>query len=157
MMVTGLEDHVLTIEQWLRPDRQTQIWLSSRTQDVHPLCEDLLKDYVQVSFGVKEVPFVGKFEHIAIVCDETEKIDQLVTLLEDILSEGRQKVIVFVETKQTVEYVVTFLTLREWPVIGVHGNKRDDELDWALSAFRERRGFHSRVYRHVRAKTGWGR
>ncbi|KAL3194529.1 hypothetical protein MRX96_016163 [Rhipicephalus microplus] len=136
MMVTGLEDHVLTIEQWLRPDRQTQIWLSSRTQDVHPLCEDLLEDYVQVSFGVKEVPSVGKFEHIAIVCDETEKIDQLVTLLEDILSEGRQKVIVFVETKQTVDDVVTFLTLREWPVIGVHGNKRDDELDWALSAFR---------------------
>ncbi|KAL1478528.1 hypothetical protein MTO96_016213 [Rhipicephalus appendiculatus] len=136
MMVTGLEDHVLALEQWLRPDRQTQIWVSSRTQEVHPLCEDLLEDYVQVSFGVKTAPSVGNVEQIAIVCDEAEKNDRLVTLLEDILNEGRHKVIVFVELKQTVDDVATLLTLREWPVVGVHGNKRDDELDWALAAFR---------------------
>ncbi|XP_037528350.1 probable ATP-dependent RNA helicase DDX5 [Rhipicephalus sanguineus] len=136
VVVTGMEDHVLAIEQWLRPDRQTQIWLSSRTQDVHPLCEDLLEDYVLVSIGVKTTPSDQSIEQIAIVCEEAEKNDRLVTVLEDILKEERHKVIIFVETKQTVDDIATLLLLREWPVVGVHGKKRDDELDGALAAFR---------------------
>ncbi|KAH7935394.1 hypothetical protein HPB52_006893 [Rhipicephalus sanguineus] len=104
--------------------------------DVHPLCEDLLDDYVQVNVGVKTAPFDRNVEQIPIVCDEAEKNNRLVTVLEDILNEGRHKVIVFVETKQTVDDVATLLLLRDWPVVGVHGNKRDDELDWALAAFR---------------------
>ncbi|KAH6941934.1 hypothetical protein HPB50_024450 [Hyalomma asiaticum] len=136
MVDMGLEHQIQVIRDWIRPDRQTQIWLSSRTQNTHPICEDLLEDYVQVSIGVKTAPRGQNVEQIALVCDEAEKNDRLLAVLEDILNEVHHKVIVFVETKRAVDDVVSFLLPRKWPVVGVHGNMRDDQLDWALAAFR---------------------
>ncbi|XP_037528351.1 probable ATP-dependent RNA helicase DDX5 [Rhipicephalus sanguineus] len=137
MVDVGLEDEVRAIVDWMPPGRQTQIWLNSRTRNMRLLCEDLLDDYVQVSIGVKMVLSDQNVEQIAIVCDEAEKNDRLLSVLQDILNESSSKVIVFVETKRTVDDVATLLLLREWPVIGVHGKKKDDKLDWAFTTFRD--------------------
>ncbi|KAH7971146.1 hypothetical protein HPB49_019503 [Dermacentor silvarum] len=137
MVDMGLEFQIYATTEWIRPDHQTQVWLTSRTQNVRPLCEDLLEDYVQVSIGVKPAFRNETAEHIVFVCDEQEKNDRLVALLQDIDNGARDKVIVFAESKQAVEDIVGLLVFREFPVIGIHGKKTDDELDWALASFRE--------------------
>nr|XP_050024021.1 probable ATP-dependent RNA helicase DDX5 [Dermacentor andersoni] len=137
MMDLGIEFQIQAIREWIRPDHQTQVWLPSRTQNVRPLCEDLLEDYVQVSIDVKPALPHDSVEQIVFVCDEADKGERLVELLQDIDDEARDKVIIFAETKQTVDDIVGLLALREHPAIGIHGKKTDEELDWALSSFRE--------------------
>lgn len=138
MVDMGLEIQIQAITQWIRPDHQTQIWLTSRTLNVYPLCEDLLNDYIQVRIDVKPELRDETVEQIVFVCDEGEKSERLVELLQDILNEPQHKVMVFAETRQTVDDIVTLLMLRELPVIGIHGKKRDEQQDWALASFQSK-------------------
>ncbi|XP_037555667.1 probable ATP-dependent RNA helicase DDX5 [Dermacentor silvarum] len=120
----GLEVEIQAIAEWIRPDHQTQIWLTSLTHNVHPLCEDLLDDYVQVSIGVKPAPRALTVEQVVFVGDEAEKSERLIAILQDILNKRHHKVIVFVESKQAVDRLVGMLVFRDFPAIGIHSKRR---------------------------------
>ncbi|KAH7935396.1 hypothetical protein HPB52_006895 [Rhipicephalus sanguineus] len=135
MVDIGPEDLVKTIVEWMRPDHQTQIWLSSRTQKVRILCEYLLDDYVQVNIEVPAASRDQAVRHIVVVSEEAEKKDRLIVLLQDIVNVARNKVIVFVETKERVDDLMGLLLVRRLTVLGVHGKMKEKEKDWALDSF----------------------
>ncbi|KAL1447876.1 hypothetical protein MTO96_044196 [Rhipicephalus appendiculatus] len=64
------------------------------------------------------------------------KEDRLVALFEDILDDKGDKAVVFVETKGKVDDLVSSLRLRDWPAVGIHGKKTEQEREWALNALR---------------------
>ncbi|KAL1481289.1 hypothetical protein MTO96_015725 [Rhipicephalus appendiculatus] len=135
MVDIGVEDQVKAIGQWMRPDHQTQIWLSSRTQKARPLCEYMLEDYVQVSIGVQAASHDQAVRQIVVVCDEAEKNDRLVALLKDILSVADRKVIVYVETKEKLDDLMGSLVHQQWPVMGLHRKETKKEMYWAVASF----------------------
>ncbi|KAL1467967.1 hypothetical protein MTO96_041793, partial [Rhipicephalus appendiculatus] len=101
------------------------------------LADEFMEDYVTVSVGeIGQQSQNRRAEHIVYVCDEVDKEDRLVALFEDILDDKRDKAVVFVETKGKVDDLVSSLRLRDWPAVGIHSKKTEQEREWALNALR---------------------
>ncbi|KAL1426717.1 hypothetical protein MTO96_003313 [Rhipicephalus appendiculatus] len=137
MVTMGFGKQLRSIADNTRPDRQTLVWLSSRTMDANQLIEELTSDCVMVKFGAAthEDP-TRLVEHIVHVCDMVEKEKKLVTLLSDVLTEEDDKAIVFVERKQTVGDIVSTLCLQGWAAVGIHGTKTEEERESAINDLR---------------------
>ncbi|KAH8035493.1 hypothetical protein HPB51_005775 [Rhipicephalus microplus] len=137
MLALGLEQQLRLILENLRPERQTLMWLTSKTTEASQMAEEFMEDYVTVNVGEMSQRFQSRrTEHIVYVCEDSGKEDRLVALFGDILDNKQDKAVVFVETKLKVENLVTSLRLRDWPVVGIHGQKSKTEREWALNAFR---------------------
>ncbi|KAL1467968.1 hypothetical protein MTO96_041794 [Rhipicephalus appendiculatus] len=137
MLAMGFEQQLRLIVTNVRSDRQTLTWLRSRTREACQLADEFMEDYVTVSVGeIGQQSQNRRAEHIVYVCDEVDKEDRLVALFEDILDDKRDKAVVFVETKGKVDDLVSSLRLRDWPAVGIHGKKTEQEREWALNALR---------------------
>ncbi|KAH7935763.1 hypothetical protein HPB52_013181 [Rhipicephalus sanguineus] len=135
MISMGFEKQLRVIADYARPDRQTLVWLTSRTMDANRLIDDLTSDYVNVSVGAVARED-QKAQHIVYVCEALEKEEKLVTVLNDVLREKDDKAIVFTERKRTVEDIVSKLRLRCWACVAFHGKKTKQERHWALNSVR---------------------
>ncbi|KAH7979355.1 hypothetical protein HPB49_009131 [Dermacentor silvarum] len=49
MVDMGFEQQVLAISKYIRPDRQTLIWISRRPRELYRLADALLKNYIEVN------------------------------------------------------------------------------------------------------------
>uniref|UniRef100_A0A131Z2I2 RNA helicase n=1 Tax=Rhipicephalus appendiculatus TaxID=34631 RepID=A0A131Z2I2_RHIAP len=137
MLAMGLAKQLRLIVENVRSDRQTLTWLTSSTREASQLADEFMEDYVTVTIGeTSQQSQNRRAEHIVYVCDEVDKEERLVALFEDILNDKRDKAVVFVETKGKVDDLVTSLRLRDWPVVGIHSKKTEQEREWALNAFR---------------------
>ncbi|KAL1478522.1 hypothetical protein MTO96_016207 [Rhipicephalus appendiculatus] len=141
MLAMGFGKTLSSVTALVRPDRQTLIVANSGSRDIGDLADCLLKDYIVVTVGHSKLVENQNVEQTVIVCEEAEKLDRLLTLLQDILREKQDKVIVFVETGLTVYKIVLELLLRNWSVVGIHGAMTRDERRRALDAFKS--GFSS--------------
>ncbi|KAH7986737.1 probable ATP-dependent RNA helicase DDX5 [Rhipicephalus sanguineus] len=136
MMAMGFEKTLRSISAPVRPDRQTLIFVNSRSREIGDLSECLLNDYLQVSIGHCKLVENQRVEQIVIICEKAQKCERLVALLHDILREREDKVIVFVETRLMADEMVIELRHRDWSVVGIHGAKTRDERQKALDAFK---------------------
>ncbi|KAH7935640.1 probable ATP-dependent RNA helicase DDX5 [Rhipicephalus sanguineus] len=137
MIMMGFEKQLRIIANNIRPDRQTLVWLSSRSMDANRLIEDLTSEYVTVSVGAAaREDHKCQVQHDVIICETVEKEQKLVALFNDILREESDKAVVFVERKQAVEDIVSFLRLQGWPAVGIHGKKTAYERDYALNSLK---------------------
>ncbi|XP_037528279.1 probable ATP-dependent RNA helicase DDX5 [Rhipicephalus sanguineus] len=137
MVTMGFGKQLRTIADNTRPDRQTLVWLSSRTKDANQLIEDLTSDSITVTIGVATHEGDNfEVEHIVCVSETIEKEEKLTALFNDTLSVEGDKAIVFVERKQTVDDLVCNLRLQGWLAVGIHGKKTEQERDYALNALR---------------------
>ncbi|KAH7934839.1 hypothetical protein HPB52_001023 [Rhipicephalus sanguineus] len=136
MLAMGFEKTLRSIAALVRPDRQTLIFANSGSREIGDLADILLNDYVQVSIGHCKLVENQRVEQIVIICEKAQKLERLVALLHDILREKEDKVIVFVETRLTVDEMVLELRHRDWSVVGIHGAKTRDERRKALDAFK---------------------
>lgn len=139
MVDVGFEQQILAIARYVRPDRQTLMWMSRKPRELYRLADALLNDYVEVNVGECQTSPDQGVEQLVCVCAESEKEARLVALLEDILSRHEdavaRKVIVFAETRKRVDDLVSKLRLRGWPVVGIHAGTTVGARDWALAAF----------------------
>uniref|UniRef100_A0A3Q0RIZ7 RNA helicase n=1 Tax=Amphilophus citrinellus TaxID=61819 RepID=A0A3Q0RIZ7_AMPCI len=126
MLDMGFEPQIRKIVEQIRPDRQTLMWSATWPKEVRQLAEDFLKDYVQINIGALQLSANHNILQIVDVCNDLEKEDKLIRLLEEIMSEKENKTIIFVETK------------RRFPVLTLIDifNKSQQERDWVLNEFR---------------------
>ncbi|KAL3199832.1 hypothetical protein MRX96_043757 [Rhipicephalus microplus] len=125
MLALGLEQQLRLILENLRPERQTLMWLTSKTTEASQMAEEFMEDYVTVNVGeMSQRSQSRRTEHIVYVCEDSGKEDRLVALFGDILDDKQDKAVVFVETKLKVEDLVTSLRLRDWPVVGIPRPKK---------------------------------
>ncbi|KAL3225145.1 hypothetical protein MRX96_049352, partial [Rhipicephalus microplus] len=140
MVDMGFELQLMSIARYVRPDRQTMMWMSGRPTRLYRLVDALLRDYVEIHIGMCQASPDQSVQHVVHVTAECDKEASLLALIEDILGGQKDavgaKVIVFAETKKRVDGLVSNLRLRDWPVVGVHGGTSDRVRDWALAAFR---------------------
>uniref|UniRef100_A0A8C9U813 RNA helicase n=1 Tax=Scleropages formosus TaxID=113540 RepID=A0A8C9U813_SCLFO len=118
MLDMGFEPQIRKIVDQIRPDRQTLMWSATWPKEVRQLAEDFLKDY------------------IVDVCNDGEKDDKLLRLLEEIMSEKENKTIIFVETKRRCDDLTRRMRRDGWPAMGIHGDKSQQERDWVLNEFK---------------------
>uniref|UniRef100_A0A667X4V4 RNA helicase n=1 Tax=Myripristis murdjan TaxID=586833 RepID=A0A667X4V4_9TELE len=100
MLDMGFEPQIRKIVDQIRPDRQTLMWSATWPKEVRQLAEDFLKEYVQINVGALQLSANHNILQIVDVCNDGEKEDKLIRLLEEIMSEKENKTIIFVETKR---------------------------------------------------------
>uniref|UniRef100_A0A5F8G690 RNA helicase n=1 Tax=Monodelphis domestica TaxID=13616 RepID=A0A5F8G690_MONDO len=137
MLDMGFELQIRKIVGQIRPDRQTLLWSASWPKEVRQLAEDFLKDYIHINIGALELSAKNSILQIVDVCHDREKDEKLIPLMEEIMSEGENKRIVFVETKRRCDELTTKMRRDGWPAMGVHGAKSQEEGDWVLNEFKD--------------------
>uniref|UniRef100_UPI0037E88BC9 probable ATP-dependent RNA helicase DDX5 n=1 Tax=Semicossyphus pulcher TaxID=241346 RepID=UPI0037E88BC9 len=136
MLDMGFEPQIRKIVEQIRPDRQTLMWSATWPKEVRQLAEDFLKDYVQINIGALQLSANHNILQIVDVCNDMEKEDKLIRLLEEIMSEKENKTIIFVETKRRCDELTRRMRRDGWPAMGIHGDKSQQERDWVLNEFR---------------------
>lgn len=106
MLDMGFEPQIRKIIEQIRPDRQVLMWSATWPKEVQALAEDFLTDYIQVNIGSLNLAANNNIRQIVEVCQDHEKESKLSALLRDIASERDNKVIIFVETKKKVTFIL---------------------------------------------------
>ncbi|KAL1441625.1 hypothetical protein MTO96_008584 [Rhipicephalus appendiculatus] len=70
MVDMGFEQQLIAIAKYVRPDRQTLMWMSRRPRALYRLVDALLKDYVEVHF-----------EKVIVFAETKKRVDDLVSNL----------------------------------------------------------------------------
>uniref|UniRef100_A0A8C7ZPV1 RNA helicase n=1 Tax=Oryzias sinensis TaxID=183150 RepID=A0A8C7ZPV1_9TELE len=133
MLDMGFEPQIRKIVDQIRPDRQTLMWSATWPKEVRQLAEDFLKDYVQINIGALQLSANHNILQIVDVCNDMEKEDKLIRLLEEIMSEKENKTIIFVETKRRCDELTRRMRRDGWPAMGIHGDKSQQERDWLIT------------------------
>ncbi|KAM6957500.1 putative ATP-dependent RNA helicase DDX5 isoform 1-T1 [Aplochiton taeniatus] len=136
MLDMGFEPQIRKIVDQIRPDRQTLMWSATWPKEVRQLAEDFLKEYVQINVGALQLSANHNILQIVDVCNDGEKEDKLLRLLEEIMSEKENKTIIFVETKRRCDEITRRMRRDGWPAMGIHGDKSQQERDWVLNEFK---------------------
>lgn len=117
MLDMGFEPQIRKIIEQIRPDRQVLMWSATWPKEIQALAEDFLTDYIKVNIGSLNLSANNNIKQIVELCEEHEKEAKLTNLLKEISSERDNKVIVFVETKKKVNYLVvnfSFLSFKQY-------------------------------------------
>ncbi|RXN00904.1 putative ATP-dependent RNA helicase DDX5 [Acipenser ruthenus] len=136
MLDMGFEPQIRKIVDQIRPDRQTLMWSATWPKEVRQLAEDFLKEYIQINVGALQLSANHNILQIVDVCNDSEKDDKLLRLLEEIMSEKENKTIIFVETKRRCDELTRRMRRDGWPAMGIHGDKSQQERDWVLNEFK---------------------
>ncbi|XP_061740270.1 probable ATP-dependent RNA helicase DDX5 isoform X1 [Nerophis ophidion] len=136
MLDMGFEPQIRKIVDQIRPDRQTLMWSATWPKEVRQLAEDFLKDNVQINVGALQLSANHNILQIVDVCNDGEKENKLIRLLEEIMSEKENKTIIFVETKRRCDDLTRRMRRDGWPAMGIHGDKSQQERDWVLNEFK---------------------
>ncbi|CAG5128169.1 unnamed protein product [Candidula unifasciata] len=139
MLDMGFEPQIRKILEQIRPDRQTLMWSATWPKEVRRLAEEFLNDYIQVNIGSMQLTANHNILQIIDVCMDHEKEEKLVKLLNEIMQEKENKTLIFVDTKRKADDISKRMKRDGWPVISIHGDKSQQERDWALNDFRNGR------------------
>ncbi|XP_058791285.1 ATP-dependent RNA helicase p62-like isoform X2 [Phymastichus coffea] len=142
MLDMGFEPQIRKIIEQIRPDRQVLMWSATWPKEVRQLAEEYLTDYTQLNIGSLQLAANHNILQIIDVCQEHEKETKLGTLLEEIGNANDEggKIIIFVETKKKVENITKNIRRYGWPAVCMHGDKSQQERDYVLREFRNKRG-----------------
>ncbi|XP_014203778.1 ATP-dependent RNA helicase p62 isoform X2 [Copidosoma floridanum] len=142
MLDMGFEPQIRKIIEQIRPDRQVLMWSATWPKEVRNLAEEYLVDYTQLNIGSLQLCANHNILQIIDVCQEHEKEAKLGTLLQEIgnVNDDGGKTIIFVETKKKVESITKNIRRYGWPAVCMHGDKSQQERDYVLREFRNRRG-----------------
>ncbi|XP_025098190.1 probable ATP-dependent RNA helicase DDX17 isoform X1 [Pomacea canaliculata] len=139
MLDMGFEPQIRKIIEQIRPDRQTLMWSATWPKEVRKLAEDFISEFVQINIGNVELAANHNILQIVDVCMDHEKEEKLVKLLNEIIEEKENKTIIFVDTKRKCDDLHRRMKRDGWPVTCIHGDKSQQERDWALNDFKQGR------------------
>ncbi|KAK0173687.1 hypothetical protein PV328_006845 [Microctonus aethiopoides] len=142
MLDMGFEPQIRKIIEQIRPDRQVLMWSATWPKEVRNLAEEYLTDYTQLNVGSLSLSANHNILQIVDVCQEHEKEAKLGTLLQEIgnVNDDGGKTIIFVETKKKVENITRNIRRYGWPAVCMHGDKSQQERDYVLREFRNKKG-----------------
>lgn len=119
----------------IRPDRQTLMWSATWPKEVKALARDFLKDPIQVTVGALELK---ASHHIKQHFDFVEDGDKFRTLMDHLAVINREgpRILIFLETKRGVDLLRMNLRNAGHNAVAIHGEKKQEERDWALNEFK---------------------
>lgn len=138
MLDMGFEQVIHKVAELVRPDRQTLFWTATWPVAIQEAAQEFVRNPVKIVVGNEEVHAAATVQQSVRVCKEAEKMGLLKELLEEISVDGA-RIIVFAETKRSVDALTKDLRVDGWPAFALHGDKLQEEREWVLSEFRSGR------------------
>jgi ATP-dependent RNA helicase DDX5/DBP2 len=117
MLDMGFEPQIRKIISQIRPDRQTCMWSATWPKDVRQLASDYQNDFIQVNIGSMDLSANHRITQIVEVVSEFEKRDRMVSHLERIMEDKKNKVLLFTGTKRVADEITRFLRQDGWPAL----------------------------------------
>uniref|UniRef100_A0A146ZQH4 RNA helicase n=1 Tax=Fundulus heteroclitus TaxID=8078 RepID=A0A146ZQH4_FUNHE len=116
-----------------KDNRQTLMFSATYPEDIQRMAADFLKtDYLFLAVGI-----VGgacsDVEQTFIQVTKFSKREQLLDLLK---TTGKERTMVFVETKRQADFIAAFLCQEKVPTTSIHGDREQRERELALADFR---------------------
>ncbi|OUS46360.1 P-loop containing nucleoside triphosphate hydrolase protein [Ostreococcus tauri] len=135
----GFEPQIRRIVSQTRPDRQTLLFTATWPVEVREIARTLVRNNpveFRVSGAGDSLLASKNVEQIVHVMngDEEDKYEKLIETLEREMD--GERLLVFVETKASVDTLTRKLRVGGWPALGLHGDKEQKERDWVLSEFK---------------------
>ncbi|GFT75249.1 probable ATP-dependent RNA helicase DDX17 [Nephila pilipes] len=137
MLDMGFEPQIRKILHQITLEHQTLMFSATWPQEVKSLAEEFLKNYVQVTIGAKQLSANHNIKQYVDIIEEAEKDEKLLKLVKDIMNETENKTIIFASTKIRVSELTHNLKAQGFPAMCMHGNKSQDEREYALKRFRD--------------------
>ncbi|CDR96241.1 p68 RNA helicase protein, putative [Babesia bigemina] len=135
MLDMGFEPQIRMISSQVRPDRQTLLFSATWPSSIRRLASEFCKNnciYIQV--GDKELTANPNIAQQVKVLRSDETFPYLCTFLS---GEGyNKKVLIFVESRIGADNLVRDLSHRGFSAISIHGNKSQQQRDYAIRQFR---------------------
>lgn len=135
----GFEPQMRQIVSQIRPDRQTLMWSATWPREVCNLAQDFLgNDFTQLTVGSTELCANHNIKQIIKLCEENEKFDVLLEIMEDInkLEPSQRKTLIFAQTKRAADQLATYLSRRQMNVEAIHGGRSQMQREQILDAYR---------------------
>lgn len=133
MLDMGFADSMRKImhHQTMRPDHQTLMFSATFPEEIQRLAGEFLKNYIFVTIGVVG----GACSDVQQTIYEVNKFNKRSKLME-ILREGADGTIVFVETKRGADFLASFFSETEFPTTSIHGDRLQSQREQALRDFK---------------------
>jgi len=155
MLDMGFEPQIRSILTQIRPDRQMQMWSATWPEEVRELAGQLLSSaeeskrdqFVHLNIGSTELQANKCIKQNVEVIEPFHKINRLLELMAQIKSEAEDaggessdfKVLIFAQTKRTVDHIDKVLYREGFRVMGIHGDRSQNQRDRCLQNFRNGR------------------
>ncbi len=133
MLDMGFIDEVRYFLKHIEGDRQMLLFSATMAPAIEKLIHEFLNNPVKISVKSRDTS-KNVDQDVIRVADKTKKLDILAGLLKDT---AFQKVLIFVETKRSVDQLHDELRMRGFKSDSIHGDKRQRERQNALRAFAE--------------------
>ncbi|KAK4885326.1 hypothetical protein RN001_001597 [Aquatica leii] len=112
-------------------DRRTLMFSATFPEEIQHLASKFLDNYIFVAIGI-----VGSacsdVEQVFHQVDKFKKRNKLV----EILQEGSDRTLVFVETKRNADFLATYLSENDFQTTSIHGDRLQREREQALADFK---------------------
>ena len=132
MLDMGFRDDMVFILGKCAAERQTLFFSATLSAEIKKMTEQYLKNPLFVS--VVKGDTSKNIDQDVIRAKRDEKLDKLHDVL---VAEGADKVLIFRETKRSVDQLESELKLRGFKVAGIHGDKRNRERIRTLESFKK--------------------
>ncbi|KXS17338.1 DEAD-domain-containing protein [Gonapodya prolifera JEL478] len=122
-------------------NRQTLMFSATFPKEIQMLARDFLKNYVFLAVGRVGSTSENITQRIEYVEDEDKRSVLLDILHAEVaaIQASPDKVpltLIFVETKRSADMLCNFLTSQSFPATSIHGDRTQQEREWALQSFR---------------------
>lgn len=140
MLDMGFEPQIKRIIDQIPSERQTVMWSATWPKDVKMLAANYMRDYIQINVGGIELTANKNIEQVIEVCEEFDKKRKLFEVLNRIRADSSEnKTLIFVRTKQSVDFLTSEIRRKGWSAVGIHGDKTQSVRDRVLADFRKSR------------------
>lgn len=134
MLDMGFEQQIRQIVGQIRPDRQTLLWSATWPKEIQRLARDFTNEPIQVTIGSLELSANADVTQDIRVLEEDARYSALFDELERITDDD--KALIFSNTKRSCEDLTRMLRGKRFRVKSIHGDKSQQERDWALAEFK---------------------
>ncbi|XP_062509323.1 ATP-dependent RNA helicase DDX4-like isoform X2 [Corticium candelabrum] len=136
MLDMGFEPEIRRIVESMgmpgKTERQTLMFSATFPEEIQVLAQSFLDDYIFLTVGrVGETS--SDIEQHVVQLGEYDKRDKLCQLL---TAEGKNRTLVFVETKRNADFLASFLSQSGFPTTSIHGDRFQKEREEALEDFK---------------------
>jgi len=139
MLDMGFEPQIRQIVEYVRPDRQTLMWSATWPEKIRRLAQDFLKKPIHLQVGSTSLAANTDILQNIEICEESDKYYKLLDLMNSIATLADNKTIIFIETKKKCDRIGDQLYRQNFPVVVIHGDKSQQDRNWAISQFRSGR------------------
>ncbi|KRF98680.1 uncharacterized protein Dwil_GK18312 [Drosophila willistoni] len=115
----------------MRKEHQTLMFSATFPEEIQRMAGEFLRDYVFVTIGV----IGGACSDVTQTIYEVDKFNKRAKLME-ILRDGADGTIVFVETKRGADFLASFFSETEFPTTSIHGDRLQSQREQALREFK---------------------